>query len=74
MIKDSMTINSCIASLNKDLKELEEVVEENEIKEIEKKHRKYLNREQRGRHMKTKYDLYKCLCALMERGRLFEEA
>jgi hypothetical protein len=38
--KDSKTINDYIASLNKDLKEIEEEVEENEIKEIEKKHKK----------------------------------
>jgi hypothetical protein len=51
------------------VKALEEEVEENEIREIEKKHRKYLNRKERARQMKTKFNLYKCLSVLMEKSR-----
>jgi hypothetical protein len=42
-------------------KRVKEEAENNEIKEIEKKHRKYLNRKERARQMKNKPDLYKCL-------------
>jgi hypothetical protein len=51
---------------------LEEEVEENEIKEIEKKHSEYINRKERERQMKTKSDLNKCLRVLMEKTGLFE--
>jgi hypothetical protein len=41
--KDFKTIPDCIASLKEDLEELKEEVEENEIKEIEKKGSKYIS-------------------------------
>jgi peptidoglycan hydrolase CwlO-like protein len=61
-----------IELINEDLIELKEEVEENEFKKIEKKHRKFLNRKKRVRHMKTKSNLYKCLNVLMEKRGLFE--
>jgi hypothetical protein len=68
--KDSKITADCIVSLNKDLKALEEV-EENEIKEIESKRNKYLNRKEGVRQIKNKSKLYKCLSLLMEREDLF---
>jgi hypothetical protein len=42
------------------LKNLEEEVEVNEIKEIEEKHNKSLDGKERARQMKATFDLQKC--------------
>jgi hypothetical protein len=55
--------------INKD--KLEDEVEENEIKEIEKKRKKYLDHKERARQIKIKYNLINCLGALMEKLGLF---
>jgi hypothetical protein len=59
-----------ISGINND--KLEEELEENEIKEIEEKHRKYLNRKERERRIKSKCNLLKCLSALTENVGLYE--
>jgi hypothetical protein len=71
--KDFKIRTDYITSLYKDLKEWEEKVENNEYKEIEKKHNKYFTRKEQARQMKTKSNLYKDLNSIMNKSVLFEE-